>query len=71
MAVAVTLQLLNITVTGFSLGEIKNSVSRSGLLQQYFVDQYSKIEGTKLDYLKANQSRIRSYSYKRVKEAVN
>ena len=40
------------------------------LYQQYVVDQYSKIEQHRLNYLKLNQSTFRSELYKGVADAI-
>jgi hypothetical protein len=40
------------------------------LFQQYVTDQYSKMEGDRLDFIKFNQSKLRVDSYNNIADAI-
>ena len=49
-----------------------NTIQRCGrLYQQYIVDMYAKIEGSRLQYIKYNQSNLRADLYQGLADAVN
>ena len=41
------------------------------LFQQYLVDMWAKIKGTRLNYVQFNQGKLRADLYKRLQDAIN